>query len=815
VTRRPGLDDIAFDVLDGTPVDWSIVDANADETDRALIDQLRTLAAVRLAVRSGEPPADSEPARWGHLRLLERIGHGAFGEVYRAWDTRLDREVALKLLPPSSAADSSLSSVIDEGRLLARIQHPNVVTIYGAERIDGRVGLWMELVKGRTLEQALRERTTFPRSEVLRIGVDLCRAVAAVHAAGLLHRDIKTQNVMLTEEGRLVLMDFGAGREVEGASDARLTGTPLYLAPEVLAGGAVTVASDLYSIGVVLYHLLTGSYPVEGRDLADLRRAHATRRAASLPGAGRIPQRLCRVLARALDPDPGRRYASADAFGTALSTLERAPAARRRAFAYTAAVAVVVAAVLWGLRASLRPQGLWGASAAAVAPVSAPVIAVMPFTNLSSEPDSDYFVDGLTTEVIRNLSLIDGLQVRSRTSSFLFQDRPRDLAEISEKLQANLIVEADVLRVGNRLRINAQLIDIATDVPLWSQQFDRTVDDVFAIQDEISVAIVNELRLTLGRGQRRYQTSLAAYETYLRGRMFVGRRGTQSAQQAARLFEQVIATDPGFAPAHAGLADAYAEMSWQLSGLSNQQGLEGMRPAAMRALEIDPLLAEAHAAMGIVYARERDWANAAKSFERAIELNPTLTQVQTNYSQTTLLPTGQLEKAQQLLETALTRDPLSPMVHWDLAWAQFCAGRFDEAIANFQLVLAGDPGFPFANQGLARALTFAGKPEDAIAVWNRKPASDGDWERWLAPAYIRAGRRADMERLIDAHRSEHPYRQALIYAALGDKDRTFEALNGAVDLAPHRTAQMLVYPEMALLGGDARLDALRTRLNLP
>jgi tetratricopeptide (TPR) repeat protein len=240
-----------------------------------------------------------------------------------------------------------------------------------------------------------------------------------------------------------------------------------------------------------------------------------------------------------------------------------------------------------------------------------------------------------------------------------------------------------------------------------------------------------------------------------------------------------------------------------------------MRPAAMRALEIDPLLAEAHAAMGIVYARERDWANAAKSFERAIELNPTLTQVQTNYSQTTLLPTGQLEKAQQLLETALTRDPLSPMVHWDLAWAQFCAGRFDEAIANFQLVLAGDPGFPFANQGLARALTFAGKPEDAIAVWNRKPASDGDWERWLAPAYVRAGRRAEMERLIAAHRSEHPYRQALIYAALGDKDRTFEALNGAVDLAPHRTAQMLVYPEMALLGGDARLDALRTRLNLP
>ena len=439
----------------------------------------------------------------------------------------------------------------------------------------------------------------------------------------------------------------------------------------------------------------------------------------------------------------------------------------------------------------------------------------MPFANLSAEPDSDYFVDGLTSEVIHDLAELDGLQVRSQTSSFAFKDAPRDLREIRDRLRVDFVVEADVLRVGNRLRINARLVTVADDTPLWSQHFDRTVDDVFAIQDEISRAIVNKLRLTLNRGQRRYRTTRPAYDTYLRARTLVSRRGTTSAQQAKDLFEQVIAADPSFAPAHAGLADAYGEMSWQLGGLTPQEGLQGMRPVAARALELDPLLAEAHAAMGITYARERDWASAATSFERAIELNPSLTQIHANYSQSTLVPTGQLRKAQQLLATALTTDPLSPMVRRELGWAQYCDNRFDEAIAGFRMALAADPALPFATQGLARALTAAGKPDEAIAVWQRRPASDGDWERWLTRAYVLAGRTADVERLLAAHRTEHPYRQALVFAALGDKDRTLEALADAVALAPNRTAQDLPCPEMALVRGDPRLATIRQRLNLP
>ncbi|HJZ76797.1 MAG TPA: tetratricopeptide repeat protein, partial [Vicinamibacterales bacterium] len=329
-------------------------------------------------------------------------------------------------------------------------------------------------------------------------------------------------------------------------------------------------------------------------------------------------------------------------------------------------------------------------------------------------------------------------------------------------------------------------------------------------------------RLTLGKGQRRYQTDVEAYQLYLRARTLVVLNGPSNVE-AIRLFEQVIARDPSFAPAHAGLADAYAAMSWSTIGdasMSLEEGLTGMRQAAIRALELDPLLAEAHAAIGVTYARELEWENAAKSFERAIELNPNLPQIPVSYSHS-LMETGQTEKALQLLSAAMISDPFSLQVRRSLATAQFVAGHYDEAIANWRQILAADPDYPNANQVLARALTFAGRPVDAIAVWENlrdRPANEPrpglGWERWLTPAYVMAGRRKDVDRLIAAHKNEHPYRQALIYAALGDKNRTFAALNRAVDLVPHRVAFTLVCPEMRLLRGDPRLDALRKRLNL-
>jgi serine/threonine-protein kinase len=338
--------EVAGAILDGASVDWDTAESSADLDERPVLDQLRLLATV----------ADIYRGRtleyWGHLRVLERIGRGAFGDVYRAWDPKLDREVALKLLPESEKTDDSRgAAIIEEGRLLARVRHPNVVTIYGADRIDDRVGLWMELVKGRTLQQAIEQGKQFPAKEVEVIGIELCHAVAAVHGAGLLHRDIKPHNVMLADDGRIVLMDFGTGRELSDDSAANLAGTPLYLAPELLSGQQSTVRSDIYSLGVLLYHLLTGSYPVRGRSLRDLRLAHERRERADLRGwRPGVARKLVRVVERAIDPDPARRYHTVAAMERDLAALKSGSIVRRQ----VAAVAAILVIPILGWETGAR-----------------------------------------------------------------------------------------------------------------------------------------------------------------------------------------------------------------------------------------------------------------------------------------------------------------------------------------------------------------------------------------------------------------------------------------------------------------------------
>ena len=589
-------------------------------------------AAVTLA-GVGDPGEQLE--HWGHLRVLDRIGYGAFGQVFRAWDTRLDREVALKLLPADRAAgDLPASSIIQEGRLLARVHHPNVVTIYGAEHIGEQIGLWMEFVRGRTLKQIIDDGKVFSEAETIEIGLALCQAVAAVHNEGLLHRDIKAQNVMLAANGRAMLMDFGTGRELADNSTSDLAGTPLYLAPEILRGGEATVQSDIYSLGVLLFYLVTGSYPVHARSLRDIRLAHERNERISIRTAragSNLSPKLARIIERAIDPRPGDRFQSADAFAADLTALTPRPTLGSLTHAIGVAAALMLVMGLgWealGRQAgsSRTPSALLARVAGGnpvgapnVIPLEQPIIAVLPFKNLSVEPESDYFVDGLTDETIRNLAVIEGLQVRSSTSSFTFKGKPRNLRDVSKQLAVNLVVEGSVLRSGNTLRINAQLIQVAGDVPLWSGRFDRELTDVFVVQDEISRAIVNKLRLTLGRGQRRYDTNVEAYELFLKGRALVDRRDIPNLDKAADLFQQAIAKDPAFAPAYAGLANAYALMSAPTSSeLPFEPAHSILRTAAVNARELDPLLAEAQAAMGWVYSREHDWANARKAFQRA------------------------------------------------------------------------------------------------------------------------------------------------------------------------------------------------------
>jgi TolB-like protein/Tfp pilus assembly protein PilF len=443
---------------------------------------------------------------------------------------------------------------------------------------------------------------------------------------------------------------------------------------------------------------------------------------------------------------------------------------------------------------------------------STPVpIAVLPLENLSHDPATDYFADGLTDELIRNVSIIDGLAVRSRTSSFGLKGRPRNIRDAGAQLHADYILEGSVLRAGQRLRIDAQLVRVRDDFAIWSGRFDRELTDIFAIQDEISVGIVNNLRLKLGRGRRRYETSVEAYDLYLHARALPDQRNRYKALEAARYYEQVVAKDPLFAPAYAGLAAAYAASSAQ--GFKNDtrahhaDELAGMRAAAERAIQLDPLLAEAHNALGMVYARDGQWAQAEKSFRRAIELDSGDSLPYCDLTGYVLLPLGRIDEAVSEMRVAERTDPLAPWVQNILAGALLCARRYDEAAAHCRSAT-------LASVCLGRVRLAQGRFNEAIQILAADKMQRDLGHAYRGHAYGRAGRREEAEKLAAAA-APNAYFEALIYAGLGDKDRTLEALDRVAQLGAVRIGRALVAPEFDLLRGDPRVQALRRKVGLP
>jgi len=435
-------------------------------------------------------------------------------------------------------------------------------------------------------------------------------------------------------------------------------------------------------------------------------------------------------------------------------------------------------------------------------------IAVLPLKNLSEDSAQDYFADGLTDELIRDLSIIEGLAVRSQTSSFAFRGKPRNVQEAGRELEVDYILEGSVLRAGHGLRVNTQLVRVRDDVSLWSGAFERELTDVFAIQDEISRNIVNQLRLQLGRGRRRYETSVEAYDFYLQARALPLRRGIRGVLQSVGPFEQAVAKDASFAPAFAGLGAAYAIRSIQFPVDHPPDELEKMRAAAEKAVQLDPLLAEAHAALALTYARDRRWGEAEKSFRRAIELDPNRSSTYADFALWLLYVLGRNEEALEQLRIAQKTDPLSPDVHLALALILISTGRYELAADECLRVPVDNP---LMKQCLARAKLGEGKIDDAIQLLMNDPTHPSPG--FLGYAYARSGRREEAERLAAGSRLANE--QALIFAGLGDWDRTLEALDRMAALGAQRVGMYLNSPELAFLRGDPRLSAFRKRVGLP
>jgi TolB-like protein/DNA-binding winged helix-turn-helix (wHTH) protein/Flp pilus assembly protein TadD len=474
----------------------------------------------------------------------------------------------------------------------------------------------------------------------------------------------------------------------------------------------------------------------------------------------------------------------------------------------TALLATVLAAIGFGLWRWLGPAGEGGL------PQPRYVIAVLPLKNLSSEPEGDYFSDGLTDELISDLSVIDGLQVKSQTSSFAFRDKPLDIRTVGSQLGANLILEGSVLRAGERLRVNVQLVRASDDYPLWSGRYERELKDIFAVQDEISLSIVNELRLNLGQGRRRYNTDLETYDLYLKALASKNQNpGGDKVNIAASipLFEAVIARDPNFAPAYAGIADAYAYLSTSPRGFSPEEAYAKMRPACERALALDPLLAEAYACMGLLNSRDSKWSQAESDFRKTFQLNPSLSRPHSDYAMTVLYPMGKLTEAERQVRMAIQLDPLSAPLNNALNMILLSERKYDEVLANCRPILAANPDDRFTMQIYARALMQKGRVAEAIPILEN--AGKGS-ESFLGYAYAKDGRRADAEQIAAQHK-DWPWMQAIVSAGLGDKEGTLAGLQGMAAIKDSRFGMYPQYPELALVLGDPRLTEMRKALSLP
>jgi TolB-like protein/Tfp pilus assembly protein PilF len=581
-------------------------------------------------------------------------------------------------------------------------------------------------------------------------------------------------------------MDFGAGREIGDTSQADLTGTPLYLAPEVLDGGAPTVQSDVYALGVLLYHLLTGGYPVSGRTIGEVREAHtAGTRVRLRRTRPDVPAALARVIERASDPVASRRYSSARALSADLSAISRRRAVRQLA---AAALCSLVVGAAWTVE---RGAG----------DARGPRLAVLMFDGASSEDRT--LAKGLTQEVQRNLAGLDGLMLLSFDSASRLP-WGRDPVIAGRTLDADLVVDGSAVRSGDTLRVHARLVRVADAHVAWNNTYDRRIQDIFAIQDDISRAIADELRVTL-RLPRRHAIGLDVYYEFLRAREVQSRRGEYYMRRAAELFEAVVARAPSYAPAWAAIATSLADEA----RLRDVPYPPRMKEAAHQAAQLDEFLAEAQQAMGNLFAADGRWRDADNAFRRAIEVDPSLTFTHTEFVLSSLLPQGRLDRALAVLAAAEERDPLSLDVRRVKALVEVEAGRYAQAIETAQWVLARDPEFPFANLWLGRALALSGRADEALRHYGQDPATAA--YRGYALAVL--GRTQEAEQLAAALSAE-PHRQMLIYGGLGDTERAFAALERVVAQNRWRAATWMIRPEVARLRNDPRYAVMRDRLGL-
>jgi serine/threonine-protein kinase len=826
---------LAAAIADGSDVDWDSVKSGVSEPgQQRRIEQLRTIAEIVGMHRNQDDPQgpagprsntsrETQPStpehdlgRWGNLILIEEVGQGSFGRVYRAHDPQLDRPVAVKLLRQTLSTDHQLKAkLLHEGRTLARVNHTNVVTVYRADEHEGRVGLEMEFIRGLTLEQMLVSHGPFSAGEAGLVGYELCGALAAVHRAGLVHRDIKAQNVMREEGGRLVLMDFGAGqnRSKSGTVAGRIVGTPLYLAPEVLTGGEATETSDVYSLGVLLYHLVTNDFPVNAPDWGDLVRAQARGEITPLQDLRpHLPGGFVRVVERAIDPDPARRFASAGRMGAALGRIHGS--------------SMIISAIP-RLRTTERKAPGVGHIASRTDP-RVPSVAVLPFSDMSPAKDQECFCDGMTEELINALTQIHGLRVAARTSAFQFKGQARDVRQIGAALDVATVLDGSVRKNGNRLRITVELIGSADGYHLWSRCFDRDLVDVFDVQDEIAGAVVMMLKGKLSTDMNAVVVAprnrdIDAYESYLEGRYHWNKRTEKELKRSVGFFEEAIKKDADYAQAYAAMADAYVTLG-TYGALPPKEVIPYAKHALARALELDGGLAEAYTARGCVRSvYDWSWSDGEQDFRRAIDLKPAYPTAHHWFAINHLVPLGRFDEAAEELLRALEVDPLALAIKTSLGMKCYFAGQLDDAARELSKTVDLDESFGMARFFLGATYTEQSRYPEALRELEAAGRLSGRSPEILAAlGYLHgvSGNTIDARSILEelkqlaAARYVSPARLAQVHVGLGEREAALDRLEEAHAERAADLAWIGVRPVFASLLAEPRFVALQTRMGL-
>jgi serine/threonine protein kinase/TolB-like protein/Tfp pilus assembly protein PilF len=793
-----------------------------------------------------EPPEGLRPGtRLGPYEIVAGLGKGGMGEVYRARDTRLGREVAVKVLPSALLSNPDrLRRFEEEARRASSLNHPNILTVHDVGTVDSTPYITMELVDGKTLRE-LFGSYPLPPKELLSIAAQLAAGLANAHDAGIVHRDLKPQNVMVTPEGVVKILDFGLAKYVPreaGPADATtpqhtrpgtVMGTVGYMSPEQAAGRAMDFRSDQFSLGAILYELATGrrafQRPSDAETLAAILRDDPRPIGQSNPHA---PAGLQRILERCLAKDPKDRYTSTRDL---LREIERVRdlgreerhlwpvSGRRRTPIAIAAVVVLAAAV------GLLSRPWWPRLSHLGGGDSVRSLMVLPLANVSGDPAQDYLSEGVTDALIADLGKIATLRVISRTTAMSYRRSGKTVPQIGRELGVDAVVEGSVLRAGNRVRVDAHLIEAATDRHLWSETYEGSLRDVLSLQRDVVRSVAGGLRAKLTpQDQTRLGPVRAVdtdvYEAYLKGRYYWNKRTEDSLRKAVTYFQAAIRGDPTYAPAYAALADSYNQLGTVMVGTDPPTVMRPLAAAAaIQALQIDPDLAEAHAALGFVKHYEWDWEGAEKELRHAIELNPSYALAHICYANFLMSRKRVDESVAEVLK-AEELDPLSPTILTNVGWMLAWGGRPREGMARYEKAIVLDAGYVQAHWrlgGLHRTQGHFAKAiaeqQAALALAPRNPSALAE----LASIYALAGRRPEAEKLLAemrglaSQRYVSPAAFGWVYTALGDHDRAFEWLDKASQERSNFLVYLLVDPRVASLRPDPRFRALAQRVGLP